>query len=127
MTSSCWQVPFSPWTNLLEVDGPSHTRTPLSSQWSRLTLPKHTEKDKMEREKEKNSSSVLIWSLLHIWFAINGENSEKREYIQQHATFTSTILNYITLKIYYSIRFKKKKKNLFDNWNKVSENKLSCS
>ena len=69
------------------------------SQWNRLTISKHTKKDRMEREKEKNSSSVLK-SLLHIWFAINGENSEKREYILQHATFTSTILR-VRLDIVY--------------------------
>ena len=55
----------------------------------------------MEREKEKNSSSVLK-SLLHIWFAINGENSEKREYILQLATFTSTILRVRLDTIYFA-------------------------
>ena len=71
------------------------THSNTTHKWNKPTLSKHAKKDRMEREKEENSSCVLI-SVLHTWFAINGG---KHEYILHHATLILTILNYINFKI----------------------------
>ncbi|KAM4108600.1 hypothetical protein ACB094_03G056600 [Castanea mollissima] len=72
-----------------------HTLKPHSQMEQTHTLKARKERDRMEKEKEENSSCVLI-SLLYTWFAINGG---KHEYILHHATLILTILNYTNFRI----------------------------